>query len=61
MQDKPTYFPTTQPDGTPLKPVIQVLLDRRATSGQTVWCPAEKLERPSPTQRSQFPDLGSTT
>jgi nitroreductase len=32
MQDKPTQYPTTQPDGTPLKPITQVLLDRRATS-----------------------------
>jgi nitroreductase len=32
MQDKPTQFPTTQPDGSALKPIPQVLLDRRATS-----------------------------
>jgi nitroreductase len=32
MQDKPRDFPTTQPDGKPLKPITQVLLDRRATS-----------------------------
>lgn len=32
MQDKPTNFPTTQPDGSPLKPITQVLLDRRATT-----------------------------
>jgi nitroreductase len=32
MQDKPTRFPTTQPDGKPLKPITEVLLDRRATA-----------------------------
>src|SRR5215471_11081614 len=32
MQDKPKAFPTIQPDGTPLKPIPQVLLDRRATN-----------------------------
>jgi nitroreductase len=32
MQDKPGHLPTTQPDGTPLKPLPQVMLDRRATS-----------------------------
>jgi nitroreductase len=32
MQDKPSSFPTTQPNGAPLKPITQVLLDRRATS-----------------------------
>src|SRR5437868_15477405 len=31
MKDKPTNFPTTQPNGEPLKPITQVLLDRRAT------------------------------
>jgi len=31
MKDKPTNFPTTQPDGEPLKPITQVLLERRAT------------------------------
>ncbi len=31
MQDKPTNFPTTQPDGKPLKSLTEVLLDRRAT------------------------------
>lgn len=31
MQDKPTQFPTTQVNGAPLKPLTQVLLDRRAT------------------------------
>ncbi len=32
MQDKPTDVLTTQPNGAPLKPITQVLLDRRATS-----------------------------
>lgn len=32
MLDKPTKFPGAQPDGTTLKPITQVLLDRRATS-----------------------------
>ncbi len=32
MQDKPTNFPTTRPDGTPLKPLTELLLDRRATN-----------------------------
>jgi nitroreductase len=32
MQDKPTDYPTTQPDsGKPLKSITQVLLERRAT------------------------------
>ncbi len=31
MQDKPSALPATQPDGTPTKPLPQVLLDRRAT------------------------------
>jgi nitroreductase len=31
-QDKPARFPTTQVNGAPLKPITQVLLDRRATS-----------------------------
>jgi nitroreductase len=31
MKDKPTNFPTTQPNGEPLKPITQVLLERRAT------------------------------
>lgn len=35
MQDKPIDFPTTQPDGSPLKPITQVLLDRRATAQYT--------------------------
>ena len=45
MQDKPTDVLTTQPNGTPLKTIIQVLLDRRATSHfkpETV--PEEALE-----------------
>jgi nitroreductase len=32
MQDKPATFPATQPSGAPLKPITQVLLDRRATA-----------------------------
>jgi nitroreductase len=32
MDDKPKSFPTSQPGGQPLKPLTQVLLDRRATS-----------------------------
>ncbi len=31
MQDKPTSFPTTQPDGSPLKPLTEAILERRAT------------------------------
>jgi len=31
MGEKPSNFPVTQPDGPPLKPITQVLLDRRAT------------------------------
>jgi nitroreductase len=32
MKDKPTNFPTAQPSGEPLKPITQVLLERRATN-----------------------------
>jgi nitroreductase len=32
VKDKPTNLPTTQPDGEPLKPITQVLLERRATN-----------------------------
>lgn len=32
MQDQPSALPATQPGGIPLKPLSQVLLDRRATS-----------------------------
>ncbi|HEX8475274.1 MAG TPA: nitroreductase family protein [Pyrinomonadaceae bacterium] len=32
MQDKPTRFPETQSDGTPLKPLIETILERRATN-----------------------------
>ena len=35
MQDKPTNFPTTRPDGSPLKPITEVLLERRATNSFT--------------------------
>ena len=31
MQDKPTRYPNKQQNGQPLKPITQVLLDRRAT------------------------------
>ncbi len=31
MQDRPTNFPTTQPNGEPLKPITSVMLERRAT------------------------------
>src|SRR5258705_157582 len=31
FQDKPNQFPTSQVNGAPLKPITQVLLDRRAT------------------------------
>ncbi|HEX8071886.1 MAG TPA: nitroreductase family protein [Pyrinomonadaceae bacterium] len=31
MQDKPTNLPPTRPDGAPLKPLTEVLLERRAT------------------------------
>lgn len=32
FQEKPTQFPATQVNGAPLKPLTQVLLDRRATT-----------------------------
>ena len=35
MQDKPTNHPKTQPDGSPLKPITELLLDRRATNSFT--------------------------
>ena len=35
MQDKPTNFPTTRPDGSPLKPLTEVVLERRATASFT--------------------------
>lgn len=31
MQEKPTNYPNTQPNGEPLKPITEVLLERRAT------------------------------
>jgi nitroreductase len=31
MQDKPTNIPQTRPEGEPLKPITEVILDRRAT------------------------------
>lgn len=46
MSEKPSNFPATQPDGAPLKPITQVLLDRRATmrfkTGETM--PDEYLD-----------------
>jgi nitroreductase len=46
LSEKPSNFPATQPDGAPLKPITQVLLDRRATRsfkpGETV--PDEYLD-----------------
>ena len=35
LEDKPTNYPTTRPDGSPLKPVTDVLLERRATNSFT--------------------------
>jgi nitroreductase len=32
MKDKPTNYPSAQPGGEPLKPITQVLLERRATN-----------------------------
>ncbi len=32
MEDKPTEFPTHQPMGEPLKPITEIVLDRRATT-----------------------------
>jgi nitroreductase len=32
MKDKPTNYPNAQPGGEPLKPITQVLLERRATN-----------------------------
>ncbi len=32
MQDKPTNLPARRPDGEPLKPITEVVLERRATS-----------------------------
>jgi nitroreductase len=45
MQDKPSAYPATQPDGKPLKPVPEILLERRATSHFTdEEVPEEYLE-----------------
>ena len=45
MEDKPSGLPTTQPNGEPLKPITQVLLERRATSHFTdEEVPEEYLE-----------------
>ncbi|HVF27391.1 MAG TPA: nitroreductase family protein, partial [Pyrinomonadaceae bacterium] len=32
MQDKPQNFPTTQPNDSPLKPLTEAILERRATN-----------------------------
>ena len=32
MQNKPRNYPTAQPNGEPLKPITEILLERRATS-----------------------------
>jgi nitroreductase len=32
MKDRPHQFPSSRPDGSPLKPIPEVLLDRRATN-----------------------------
>jgi nitroreductase len=45
MDEPPADFPATRPDGSPLKPITQVLLDRRATvSFASDEVPAEVLE-----------------
>jgi nitroreductase len=45
FEDKPAGFPTTQVKGGPLKPITQVLLDRRATSNfKAAPVPPEYLE-----------------
>lgn len=45
FQDKPAHFPTTQVNGAPLKPITQVLLDRRATQHfKSTPVPDEYLE-----------------
>ena len=36
MQDKPTSFPTTRPDGSPLKPITEALLERRVLGGDAL-------------------------
>ena len=35
LEDRPTNLPTARPDGSPLKPVTDLLLERRATNGFT--------------------------
>jgi nitroreductase len=45
MQDKPKGYPTKQPNGEPLKPITQILLERRATTNFTnEEVPEEYLE-----------------
>ena len=45
LEDKPTNYPEARPDGSPLKPITDVLLERRATNAFTdEEVPAEYLE-----------------
>lgn len=45
LEDQPTSLPTTRPDGSPLKPINEVLLERRATQSFTdEEVPEEYLE-----------------
>ena len=45
LADKPTDIPRARPDGSPLKPITEVLLERRATNKFTdEEVPAEVLE-----------------
>ena len=45
MDDQPTNLPATRPDGGPLKPITEVLLERRATTQfRDEEIPAETLE-----------------
>src|SRR3954469_25754603 len=45
MKNKPTNYPTVQPSGEPLKPITEVLLERRATNHFTdEEVPEEYLE-----------------
>ena len=45
LEDKPTDLPNTRPDGSPLKPINEVLLERRATNNFTdEEVPVEYLE-----------------
>jgi nitroreductase len=45
LEDRPTDYPSTQPDGSPLKPITETLLERRATNSFTdEEVPEEYLE-----------------